>query len=182
MFDKSEEYRKYIIKLQFFNKTFYAIWGVNENGDDCFLTKDNSLVVFDSLEDVKKNILKFERDFFDKEKFKKWITLEIYGDYYNATHIDILLKIEYGKPINGTSAIKLLNTINIIEDFALQINSESILKIYNNPTFIKYKDILYNIYFWDAKNVNSKKKLLIPKSLVQKLKSLYDIFESKLTY
>jgi len=149
-FDASEKYRKYLIKLTSDNSSGYCVWGADmENGeDDKFLIKDNKVLVFRSLEDLRLKISEYEAYFFDKLNFASWIREEKFETEYSEIDIDRLLKFDRKVFSSKENAFDLVNALNAAQDFFIQINSEKMEEIFKSPDLKNIKDILYNLYFW----------------------------------
>ncbi|MDX2047641.1 MAG: hypothetical protein SFU87_12705 [Chitinophagaceae bacterium] len=155
----SEKYRKYLVKLILDKKVYYCIWGTDMS-DDCetdfiLLNKEKKIVLFEKLININKRIMAYRRHFFDKKNFYTWVNENSFSKSYSTIDIDIL-QIDsistFGIFLkNKTNALKFIDTINFIRDFAEQTRNNELLRRLKNQYIKKTWDFIYNRYFWQSR-------------------------------
>lgn len=71
-FKASEEYRKYLIELQFDNINLYTVWGTDmaDKDTDKLLFVDNKVVAFREIEQLKHGLKDMVTPFLDDTSFR----------------------------------------------------------------------------------------------------------------
>lgn len=136
-FKKSELYRKYIIKLTFQNFDLYTVWGTDmiDDENDKFILERGILLVFRSLSELKEKLRNISHSFQDEENFKKWVSEENLQKVYDTYDLKLFADFDPKLLTNKSDSLMLLNCINLIQDFALQVNNLRIEAILNQPKY-----------------------------------------------
>lgn len=181
-FDKSEKYRKYVIELQFKEVDLYTIWGTDmlDCENDKLLVKGAKLIVFKTLDLLETSLEKLEHPFMDKQNFKKWVCEENLKQVYNVNNVKLLADFNLNLLEDKKSSLDILNSINLIQDFFIQINAEDLDNIYGDSSVADLKDFIYNNYFWEKRSDGSDYKVLEHTDIQRLLNELYNDFYSKL--
>jgi hypothetical protein len=181
MFEKSEKYRKYIVEVHLSEFRGYIIWGANmeDEDQDAILIKNKHVVLFNNLQTLSEKILSFSDYFFDRKNFNAWAKEENLLQLYSTIHLSLLRRFEESTLSSKETALKLLDAINLTQDFFIQTNDEKVLRIYNTPEIKSLKDFIYNGFFWKCD-----KKEPMPEhinTLKVYLSGLYDEFLNKIS-
>lgn len=149
-FEISESYRKYLTGIKLNDHCYYSVWGLDIDSDeqDKFLVKDNKIVLFESIENLKNKLNGLKEFFFDKVNFEKWLNEELFDQAYSTMDIENLLKISYTNMLDKEFSLTIINSLNILQDFFLQINEQKALNLYESDEIIELKDYIYNNFFW----------------------------------
>jgi hypothetical protein len=177
MFEISEKYKKYLLKLQLVSGSKLAVWGENEEGEDVFLISNGKLLCFNNLNSFRKHLSEYKYDFFDKDNFIDWLSEEDLDTVYATLPMNLLVNSNMQDFQKKDKALELLSTIGSIEDYAIQANVSSLLDIFNNTEFKRFKDSLYDNSIW----VTEASAILFPKDRTENmLKDLYNEFEKNI--
>ena len=180
-FEISERYRKYLIEIKINDKYFYTVWGtdLNDNENDKLLVKDKKLLLFKNKNSFVEKKDNLKNIFYDDQNFENWLNHESFEEPYSSTNFDTLKDIS-GKDLrNKETGLEIINTLNLIHDFYIQIQEDQ--TVFSSNLLLSIKDYLYNQHFW--KNDNPTKK--IPFNLKQAnaiLKKIYMEFIQKIEY
>jgi hypothetical protein len=124
-------------------------------------------------------MVSFSAYFFDPENFNAWVEEENLLQPYSNIDLSLLKRLEKSSLGTKETALKLLDAINLTQDFFIQTNNEKVIKIYNTPEIRSLKDFIYNSFFW-----KSDKKELMPEhidTLKVHLSRVYDEFSNKVS-
>lgn len=148
-FNASEEYRKYLIELRFKEKRYYTVWGTDMTEEiDKMLVQDKKLIVFNSLQDIVGKLERIDSPYTDKENFKAWVRQENLSEVYNTNSLDLLAGLQLKTLSDRTDALEIINCINLIQDFSIQVNNPLIGPFFDDPLMVSLKDFIYDHYFW----------------------------------
>ena len=182
--EKSEQYRKYLVLLQFKEYSLYTVWGTNLEHDDqdMFLINQSKIVAFFNLEQIRYEMTKFTDSFFDKRNFENWLKEEHFESAYSTIVAKSLLKFEPDSLDDGDLLLEILNTLNIFQDFFIQINDTKTLKIFTDKNVVELKDYIYQNCFWKKDKVdnNNLPRHINYKRLKGLLFTLYNSFSANI--
>lgn len=181
-FSKSEKYRKYVIELQLQEVTVYTVWGTDMQDDevDKLLVENSSLISFRSLDTMRLQIENMEHPYLDKQNFTNWIHEEDLSNVYNVNNVRILSDFNFNFLKNKSTSLEILNTLNLIQDFYIQINAENLDEIFDNQDVIDLKDFIYNNFFWKKRKENRVYKKMKNRNIIHLLKKIYEDFTGKI--
>ncbi|KIO77240.1 hypothetical protein TH53_10340 [Pedobacter lusitanus] len=181
-FDKSEEYRKYVIGLQFKETDLYTVWGTDmvDGENDKFLVNETKLMVFESLDLLESFLKTLDHPFKDKRNFKRWVNEESLKRVYNFNNMSLLADFNLNLLNDKKSSLDILHSINLIRDFFIQINDSQIDIACENPSIINLKDFIYDNYFREKKNEGITIDELNFVNVSISLREMYDRFCNKL--
>ena len=179
----SETYRKYIVEINLCNFNGFVVWGadledVNEN--DVFLVSNDKIIFFNDLKTMKDNILKYSNHYFDKHNFSEWVSTENFSEPYSKIDLSLLKLFDASILIKETTALDLLDGINITQDFFNQIKDNDTVKLFESTPVADLKDYLYNKYFWE--NTEEQKFKADMDDLKVRLEKIYTLFTDHLAY
>ena len=118
--------------------------------------------------------------FLDRENFTNWLEEENLNNVYNTNNLKILTDFNFNVLKDKTASLEVLNTLNLIQDFYIQIKMKGIDEIFYNDGIVLLKDFIYDNHFWKKRKKNRFYKKLESKNIVQQLKDLYDDFFSRI--
>ena len=181
-FDKSEAYRKYVIGLHLEEGELYTVWGTDmlAGEQDKLLVENGRLIVFQSLSSLEMYLKNGNNPFLDKQNFEKWIIEENLNRVYNTNDLRLLNNFIVTSLENKGAAVSILNSLNLIEDFFIQINEKDIYEYYENYCIVELKDFIYNNYFWKHRWRKSSYNKFDNGLLEKILKNIYCSFRSKM--
>lgn len=178
-FRKSEIYRKYVIGFNFQNFDLYTVWGTDliDNENDKLIVKGEKLLAFRSLNELEEELRHMSHPFRDDDNFTKWVCEENLQQVYNNYDFKLFADFDLKLLRNESDSLMLLNCINLIQDFALQVNSLRIEEILDQPNIKSLKDFIYVNYFW-KKDDNIKVEVLKDTNVSILFRNLYNEFIS----
>lgn len=147
-FETSEKYRKYLIELRFKELKGYSVWGTDmeDQETDKLLLKDKKLLLFLNQSQIREKLNAIEHPYLDEENFRKWSAGEDFTEVYAIYEMEIPLNFNFDLLEDKTSSLELLDNLNLIQDFFIQINEN--LDVFQDPLMVDLKDFIYNNYFW----------------------------------
>lgn len=181
-FDTSEKYRKYLIELQLADVKLYTVWGTDmiDDENDKLLVNQNKLIVFKNLDLLQTSIKVMPHPFMDRRNFEKWVNEEDLKQVYNTNNLQLLADFHVDFLKEKSLANEILNCLNLIQDFFIQINADDFDEIYENDSIVDLKDFIYNNFFWKPATKNPNYKELENTNINDLLKELYLAFCDKM--
>jgi len=180
-FSASEKYRKYLIELQFNEVNVYTVWGTDmgDEEEDKLLVKNEKLLCFKQLNDVKRNLSPIEHPFLDVENFEKWAVEEEFDQCYNTNDLRLLSDFNLDLLNDKSSALEILACINLIQDFSIQTKDRLLLPFFDDPVMVGLKDFIYNDHFW-KKREGTVVEPITDEATGHLIKRLYDVFYTQI--
>jgi len=155
-FNASEKYRKYLIELQFNDLCVFTVWGTDmEDGEDKLLVNDEKVIVLKNAINIKSILKKIENPYLDKENFRRWVDEENLDDIYNVNDMKLLAEFDFGFLKEKSTSLTLLNDLNLIQDYAIQVDHSRLLPIFDQSTMMNLKDFIYDNHFWKGGSQDS---------------------------
>ncbi len=149
----SEKYKKYIIELNLNGEKKLLISGMdisNEDKDFLLLDKNGKVLLFNDFFQIKEYIL--NEELLDNYNFQRWIKeLKNKSPYvcYNVDNIlDAIRTAKELKDVNKNIQGQAVDFINIIGDYAYQINKEDLIKLYENKLVDQFKELFMSNFIW----------------------------------
>lgn len=178
----SEKFRKYIIELIFSDGSYYTVWGTDMSDPeepDLLLVRDNKIIVFNSPAILKEKLAMCEDAYFDNSNIQEWLNEEKFFHSYTSYNFELINKISPELLKQKEESLALLDIINLMEDFYIQINNMAILKVLKSPELVILKDFIYDNYLWKR---SAELKYTEPDLLLAKgnLQQLYKDFRSNI--
>lgn len=155
-FKASEEYRKYLIELQFDNINLYTVWGTDmaDKETDKLLVVDTKVVAFRETNQLKHELKDIVTPFVDDTNFRNWVEHEDLSTVYNTNDLTLLSNFKLSFLNDKATSLSVLTDINLIQDFAIQVNHLELLSIFEQVTMANLKDFIYDNHFWKGGDKN----------------------------
>ncbi|NRF37623.1 hypothetical protein [Pedobacter foliorum] len=182
-FNASEKYRKYLIELDFNHLTVLTVWGTDMvDGEDKLLVNGEKLIVLKTAVDIKSVLQKLENPYLDQENYRQWIEEENLHDIYNVNDMKLLSKFEFSFLEEKSTALIVLNDINLIQDFAIQVDHSKLLPIFDQSAMVNLKDFIYDNHFWKGGDKNSVALKKEEMEIIALCKRLYTVFFDSISF
>ena len=143
-FDKSESYRKYIIKICLLDFEGYSVWGTDMSDDekDKLLAINQKMILFSSIESLSNNIRNISHPYKDILNFSRWIEEEDLRYIYEEYDLSILNNYTNSLLSRKEDSLMILHSINLVEDFFIQVEFSDIQSLFNDRNLINLKDYI----------------------------------------
>lgn len=162
----SEKYKKYLIEIKLNGKKKLFVGGMDTSkNDDDFLLLDQNLkiLVFDSFDQIEK-FIKGQKNLLDEDSFHHWIqefkSREPYITYDLSNIIRIVKESGDINDLKKDELSKIVDLINIIGDYAYQIDFKDLVLLYENKYIDRLKTFFMDMYMWkiqESQKVNLEK-------------------------
>ena len=155
----SESYGKYFITIQISGSEQYAVWGedfTDDRNNKILLDEANNVMLFKSMPDALRNILKPSSVLFDSKNIMDWAracqTIQVSSSYTND--LDLIQFIITSDQLHHLLSSKreecwdVLTLLHLISDYAYQINDTYLLELYQGEPVSTFSDFVYDNHFW----------------------------------
>ncbi len=172
----SEEFRKYLISIEFEGKSYYTVSGadLSDNEDDKILINSSQeIIAFKEIESLVKYVDN-SKYIFDQENLRKWTRyLSKSSQPYTNISFDILSNISDLE--NYTDIRSVYVSLGFLMDYAIQTNDDEMLNILNSVELSSFKDSSADFFLWKGTDeftleINKAKLLLLLRQLFQRIK------------
>lgn len=182
-FNASEKYRKYLIELEFNDLTVLTVWGTDMvDGEDKLLVNGEKLIVLKTAVNIKSVLQKLEAPYLDQENYRQWIDEENLNDIYNSNDMKLLSKFEFSSLEEKSTSLTVLSDINLIQDFAIQVDHSKLLPIFDQSAMVNLKGFIYDNHFWKGGDKNSFALKKEEKEIVALCNNLYTVFYDSISF
>ncbi len=156
--DISEKYRKYIVKLVLSSgRQVYILWGTNlenEDVDYILVNKSDKILAFSSIAGLI-NYVSHANVLIDRDTTRQWAENYIANQLYNVCDLykikNVLNELSFMKEIGRDDAIDMVACLELITDYAHQINSSFVFDQLEKKDMKIFHDYVYEGFLWDGK-------------------------------
>lgn len=147
------EFSAYLIRIHVGAKRYFCLWGSDHEDEkkDKFLILEGKILLFADESLLKSYVLNTTQPIFDKTNTRNWIQSE--GE------IEVMYSFELEKILSYLSDFismafeqkvlnELVDVLNLIGDFAFQIDDEELIGMYRGKLVQGYLDHFYDNHFW----------------------------------
>ncbi|MBO9731471.1 MAG: hypothetical protein J7623_22715 [Chitinophaga sp.] len=177
----SEKSSKFLLEIIFATQHYYTVSGADLTDnyvDKLLVDTDGSLLLCATPSDVLSLISK-ESSFFDNETLQEW-SRQVTGikTAYAVIDLDILLKDAF----DPESYESVYYTLGVVKDYALQLNDEKLLAIFERDILKQFIDDLADYFTWSENDllkisVEINILLLSLKEIYERLKQCIHIYQ-----
>ncbi len=183
-FKASEEYRKYLIELQFDNFNAYTVWGTDmaDKEIDKLLVSNTKVMAFKEIKEIKLAFKDIDTPFLDDMNFREWVKHEDLNTAYSVNNLTWLSKFKFSFLNDRSTSLEVLADINLIQDFAVQVEHSRLQPIFEQSAMVNLKDFIYDNHFWKG---GDKDRFALNKEeieIVTLCNNLYTIFYESISF
>ncbi len=179
----SEKYKKYIVGLKLNGEDKLLVSGMditNEYKDFLLLDKDSKVLLFNDFSQIEEYIL--NEELLDNNNLQSWVKELKNKKPYVSYNIDnILNAIEKAKDLrelNKDMLSQIVDFINIIGDYAYQINKEDLIVLYEHQLIDQFKELFMNDFIWKLEVSDEAGLNTVPwESFRTAFEKLYNLFK-----
>lgn len=151
----SEKFRKYLIKFNYQNQTYYTVSGADLTNpledENLSVDENNKLVLFKNIYLIKQTI-ENKLFLFDPQQLIPWgARIDSEMASYAAFDLDVLMSDEIHK-FNDALLEAVYQVIGVVEDYAIQVQDEMLIGYLQSDLFRSFKDIAADCYLWGEKD------------------------------
>ncbi len=153
----SEKYKKFIIGIKLNGENNLLVSGMdisNEDKDFVLLDKDDKVLLFNDFLQIEDYIINTE--VLDNTNFQSWVKelkiKEPYISYDIDNILDRIKKVIDFSELNKDMLSHIVDFINLIGDYAYQINKEDLIVLYENQRIDQFKELFMDGFIWKTKN------------------------------
>ncbi|TKC60153.1 hypothetical protein FBD94_14660 [Pedobacter hiemivivus] len=183
-FNVSEKYRKYLIELQFRGLNVYTVWGTDmaDKETDKLLVSNTKVMAFKEIKQIELAFKDIDAPFLDDMNFREWVEHEDLSTAYSVNNLTWLSKFKFSFLNDRSTSLEVLADINLIQDFAIQVDHSRLQPIFDQPAMVNLKDFIYDNHFWKggAKDSFALKKEEM--EIVTLCNNLYTIFYDSISF
>lgn len=183
-FKASEEYRKYLIELKFDNSNAYTVWGTDmaDKEVDKLLVNNGKVMALKKIEQAELVFKDINTPFLDEMNFRKWVEHEDLSAIYSVNNLILLSKFKLSFLNDKSTSLEVLADINLIQDFAIQVDHSSLLSIFDQSIMVNLKDFIYNNHFWKGGSKDNRALKKKEMEIIALCSELYDEFYNRLSF
>ncbi|RZK37101.1 MAG: hypothetical protein EOO90_26040 [Pedobacter sp.] len=180
-FQASEKYRKYLVHLNSSSISGYVIWGTDmtdEEKDKLFL-RHEKILVLRNLTNIRDELL-LNTTFSDTDNFNKWVESNDVFKIYSKNDFTNMSDFSESSLNDRSIGKDLINSINLIRDFALQVDDRKLNQCLDSEKMHFFFDYLYDEFFWKKRNeVDNKINTQDIQTIAIELREIWGLFSRK---